>query len=198
MYNHTERPYFSNTISELEAFSDSYWNDGNAIITLAVELFHRKKQRSVALRTKLLERLSELINQGFAWPTTDAEPSNNDSPVFIDAPTTGLLRYLGYRVGSAGLSPEDRCDLLDAVYTNRLPQLNSVEYINEWGEPLTAQRLKKMAESIAAFVRNTKRRQNPPKQAISDWEDDLKYLYTKFYVGTYDFFWPNTSLDKVE
>jgi len=193
MNDNIDRPYFSKTIVELESIADSYFGDGNALLSLAVELFHRKTPRAVALRTKIIEQLSELIAQGFAWPSTDAEPTTNETPIFIDAPSTGLLGYLGYRVGVTGLNPEERCGLLDTVYSHLLPQLNSIEYMNEWADPRTAQRLRKMAHSIAAFVCNAKRRRDPPQQAISDWEDDLQYLYTKYYRGQYDFYWPNTS-----
>lgn len=193
MKDNIDRPYFSNSIVDLESFAESNWTDGRVLLILAIELFHRKTQRAVALRTSILERLSELIAQGFAWPSTEAEPTNNDSPIFIDAPSTGLLSYLGYRVGVNGLNPEERCGLLDTVYTHRLPQLNSVEYMNDWATPRTAQRLRKMADSIAAFARNAKRQQNAYEQAIADWDDDLHYLYTKYYVGQFDFYWPNTT-----
>ena len=194
MLNRTQRQYFSKTIVEIETIAYINWNDCTLILALVIELFHRKTARAVALRTRLLERASELILQGFAWPSTDAEPSDNDTTVFIDAPGAGLLGYLGYRVGLAGLDSVERTNLLDTVYAYRLPQVNSVEYMNEWGEPNTGQRLQKMAESIAAFARNAKRRQKPPKQAILDWEADLEYLRKTYYVARYSFFWPNTVL----
>ena len=196
MIDREDRPYFSNSIDDLETVAELHWTDGNGIILLILELFHRKTQRALALRTRLLERLSILITQkGFAWPSTEAEPTDSDSSVLIDAPATGLLRYLGYRVGKAGLNSDERHNLLDAVYMHQLPQLNSQEYMIEWAEPCTSSRLQKMANSIASFARNEKRKNKTSDEAISNWEYDLKYLYTKYYVGHFDFFWPNTSLN---
>jgi len=139
--------------------------------------------------------MGELIAQGFPWPSVEAEPSSNTSNLFIDAPATGLLAYLDYRVGRQGLSPDDRRGLLDAVYSDRLPQINSTVYMQSWGVPQTSQRLRKMAESIAAFVRNAKRRKNTPTEAIAEWTDDLDYLHAAFYKGCYDFPWPSTTPD---
>ncbi len=61
MYDYLDRPYFSHSIVDIEDIAESYFGDGPALLTLAVELFHLKTQRVIALRTRLLERLSELI-----------------------------------------------------------------------------------------------------------------------------------------
>ena len=186
------RPYLQHTVVDLEAIADAQWADLQSLCAVGVELFHRKTARAIALRTRVVERVTELVNQGFSWPSTDASPTDSSSQLFIDAPSTGLLAYLGYRVGANGLDPEERCQLLDTVYTHLLPPLNSADYMSEWAEPSSAQRLRKMADSIAAFVRNNKRKSQPSTQSIDDWEDDLQYLYTNYYVGRYNFFWPNT------
>jgi len=193
MLEHSDRPYFENSIVDLESLSNAHWADCGALIHVALELFHRKTQRAISLRTRLLERISELIAQGFPWPSTDAEPTDSNSAVFIDAPTTGMLGYLGYRVGVSGVATDDRLALLSTIYTHRLPQINSADYMLQWCEPSTSIRLRKMADSIAAFVRNAKRRASPPRVAIDEWEADLQYLYTKHYLGCYNFFWPNTD-----
>jgi hypothetical protein len=194
MLDRTSRPYFSSTIIELEVLASTHWDNFFLVLALAIELFHRKTPRAVALRTRLVDRGVQLSFQVFKWPSTEAEPSGSDTPTLIDAPASGLLGYLGYRVGIAGLNCEERTDLLDTIYSHALPPVNSVDYMKEWGEPNTGPRLQKMAESIAAFVRNAKRRQKPPEQAISDWEEDLEYLRKKYYVARYNFFWPNTRL----
>jgi hypothetical protein len=64
----------------------------------------------------------------------------------------------------------------------------------EWGAPSTGPRLRKMVESLAAFARNAKRRDaRRLSVAIAEWESDLDYLKRTYYVGRYDFVWPDTA-----
>lgn len=103
-----------------------------------------------------------------------------------------MLAYLGYHVGlSSTLNAQQRKRLLDRVFAMRLPPLNGVAYMRQWGTPDTATRLKKIAESLASFVRNAKRRKNPSlSEAIRHWEEDLSGLRLAHYVGRFDFVWP--------
>lgn len=56
-------------------------------------------------------------------------------------------------------------------------------------------RLKKMAESIAAFARNAKRKRTSVlDDAVVDWEADLRFLFETYYVGKFRFEWPSISL----
>ena len=51
-----------------------------------------------------------------------------------------------------------------------------------------------MAESIAAFARNAKRRrQINLNDAIGEWEADLEFLYEEYYVGHFHFAWPAST-----
>lgn len=106
-----------------------------------------------------------------------------------------MLRFLGYHVGHQGVEPEARKQLLSRVFRGDLPPFHSPRYMAEWGKPQSALRLRKIAESIAAFARNNKRRHDPSlDQAIADWEADLEFLYDEFYAGYFhfDFHWPST------
>jgi hypothetical protein len=128
----------------------------------------------------------------FPWPTTDAPQGSKDVAV-RDWEEIGMLSYLGYHVRMKDeLSAAQRRRLLAHVFNMRLPPLNSVAYMRSWGSPNTGPRLKKIAESIAAFTRNTKRRRNPQlAEAIRKWEEDLLYLRKAFYVDRFDsFIWP--------
>lgn len=63
---------------------------------------------------------------------------------------------------------------------NSLPSIENTSYFNEWGQPGSAKRLKKLTDSISAFTRNAKRRNRRNigsfDKAIQDWEADLAYL----------------------
>ena len=55
-------------------------------------------------------------------------------------------------------------------------------------------RLRRLANEIARFARNAKRKRSANMEsAIADWEDDLHYLYRQYYVGKFGFGWPTTS-----
>jgi len=67
----------------------------------------------------------------------------------------------------------------------------------EWGSPRSAKRLQKLANVIAANVKNNKRKNNPSyRKAIREWENDLGHLKKAYYDGVYDFGWPNTLPQK--
>jgi hypothetical protein len=52
-----------------------------------------------------------------------------------------------------------------------------------------------MAETIASFVRNAKRRRDAHMgSAIKDWEADLEFLYFGYYVDRFHFAWPSGSV----
>jgi hypothetical protein len=64
----------------------------------------------------------------------------------------------------------------------------------EWSEPETAVRLKKIADSLAAFARNGRRNEKQDmSEAVNHWVTDLAWLKTEYYDGHYDsrFAWPN-------
>jgi hypothetical protein len=129
----------------------------------------------------------------FKWPSTVAE-GGDGGLVGQNWPAAGLLKVMGYTVGSTDGKPDDlRHAILVEVFSGHLPPVHSPAYMNEWGMPKTAARLRKMAESIAAFTRNAKRRGAPMDHAIYDWEHDLRFLYDKYYVGHFGFGWPSTT-----
>ena len=73
--------------------------------------------------------------------------------------------------------------------------MNSEAYLKSWDAATTAWRLKKMAESIAAFCRSAKRRNGVGMdEAITGWKTDLAWLKRTYYDGRFDgkFAWPDT------
>ena len=138
----------------------------------------------------------------FPWPSTDAPASGPGGGFRGEKPwyTDGLLSYVGYKVGNDGVRQQIRERILDCVFHNNLPRVRGdgfgVErYMSEWGDKQTPQRLKKMANCIATFARNAKRRvDHDMSEAISNWKVDLDYLYRTYYVGEFHFDWPEISL----
>ena len=129
----------------------------------------------------------------FTWPSTDADGGGGGFETG-KAPTEGMLGYLEYRVGRTNGLPEGaRRAILDRVVTGTLPIYWSLEYYEQWSEPGSAARLQKLAETIAAFARNAKRRRRSAlADAIVEWESDLAYLKKKYYLSRFGFGWPST------
>jgi len=129
----------------------------------------------------------------FRWPTTTANGGNG--ALFLkELPTIGPLKALGYEVGKGAPGPAQRHQLLTKAFLQDLPEVQGVE---EWGGNNSSRRLQKIAESIAAFTRNAKRRKNTSwDDAIVRWENDLEYLRVKHYVGRFDGAWafPTTTV----
>ncbi|MBF0227676.1 MAG: hypothetical protein HQK76_19685 [Desulfobacterales bacterium] len=101
---------------------------------------------------------------------------------------------MGYSVGKNGHIKSERRRILRNVYNNVIPKVFPPRYINEWGRPSSSKRLQKIAESIAAFCRNNKKKIHPPIQAIKDWESDLAWLKLEFYDNRYKFRWPSIDI----
>jgi hypothetical protein len=178
----------------LAAKADSAWEDSDALQLILAELLFRKRAGAQKLRKKVTERLIEMSQQSFLWPSTAVLPSSHalggDQFWYSD----GLLSFMGYRVGQNGVPASHRRDILDYVYHEAIPRVNSTEYMNSWSVPKSSGRLRKMAESIAAFTRNAKRNLFADmSSAVSDWEEDLAYLKRTIYDGRYNFVWPATE-----
>ena len=180
-----DRPYADKACELMEIAGAN--KNSVTVLNAVIEEF----QVRMSVVNDLLDAAKE---QSFEWPTTDAPAARHgfDGDFFFYE--HGLLSYLGYHVGGSGKTKSVRQQLLDCVFLRRVPNVGSDKYMSEWGEPETARRLQKMADTLAALARNAKRKTSGNyAEAISDWETDLEYLYTKYYVGRFDFVWPRTS-----
>jgi hypothetical protein len=137
-------------------------------------------------------------DERFKWPTTEAHTGNGASTLLLPkTQAEGMLAHLEYRVGRThGAQIATRRNILRRIFENSLPDAFDKAYMDEWGSNGSASRLRKIAESIAAFTRNAKRRDaDRLHDAIQHWEQDLKYLRDWYYVGKFSFGWPTTTID---
>lgn len=135
------------------------------------------------------------LDEAFKWPKTQADPGETAlGPT--DWPQIGMLKFLGYSVGVNGETRTTRQRILsDLFHKVNLPKVDSQAYVDEWGTPESGSRLRKMAQSIAAFCRGARRRDEYAMSlAIEEWEEDLSWLKTTYYDGKFDrqFQWPET------
>jgi hypothetical protein len=156
------------------------------------ELQFRTRKAARELRDYLRFLLTSL-GHPFPWPDTEAAAGRQALEQGIFRIDIGLLKMLGYSAGIEGIGEGKRRDILSDVYEQELLLLCGHPQQEQWGPPKSAKRLQKLANVIASFVRNAKRKRNPPHVAISEWESDLRYLKRSYYTGIYDFLWPNTA-----
>jgi hypothetical protein len=131
----------------------------------------------------------------FDWPSTEASPGSRslDTDDWVEE---GVLKYMGYTVGDTDGEPQGTRELILAeIFEGPIPPAFPTQYLDEWGEPSSVLRLKKIAETIAALTRNAKRRRGSKMhRAIRDWETDLDFLYHEYHVGKFHFAWPVSSI----
>lgn len=155
----------------------------------------RPEDRKLRLQLEEIEQLrNRAENTGvfewFKWPTTNALMGDGT----LDASgwyEHGLLKSVGYHVGNDGENPDVRRYILDCVFRNELPHINSDEYMSEFAVPQSPQRLRKIANVLASSAIKLKSKTHADcSQAIEDYEADLEYLYDKYYVDVFHFDWP--------
>lgn len=156
---------------------------------------HQLREKALKLRQEVSSAYQILAAQDkwFAWPTT-AAPRGTGGLNRCEWRPHGMLSYLEYRVGELQPTPRgDRWCILEYAFECHLPPLNDRDYLSEWGEPQTTQRLSKMANTLAALTRNAKRRDTVSfARAIDDWEHDLVLLRDRYYADFFHFGWPET------
>ena len=138
----------------------------------------------------VLEYFSDL---GFDWPNTYVNGSSHGEILTeVEWEKIGVLKYYGYSVGGNGLRISERRLILDKVFHSTIPKgVWKYSYLKEWGEPKSSTRLKKMANSLASFCKNQKKRNH--KLAASHYESDLEWLKKKYYKNSLRFKWPRAN-----
>lgn len=190
-----KRPFITLSWLELEMQAASHRESMPKLQEVLSELKYRKSRKAVELYKKVATRVAELSVkeiQAFKWPSTaiigDSAAALRIAHFDYDE---GLLKFMGYAVGQNGAYCNRRQQVLDYVFNETVPKVQSYEYMAEWGEPKSVDRLKKLANSLATFARNARRRRSSDMDhAIAEWEEDLRYLKETYYDRKYQFDWP--------
>lgn len=195
-----QRPYIQHTWLGLTMLVKAYGDKIDKLRSILAELKYRKTKKAKQVYVTVVERINELQTleeMPFRWPSTAvvADSRKALSGNFFDY-EDGLLRFMGYAVGQSGCHRRGRQEILDYVFHGTLPRVQSVGYMQEWAGNGSSIRLQKMANCIATFARNAKRRRNASMElAIAEWEEDLAYLKDKYYRPADGYSWPDTFLD---
>ena len=96
-----------------------------------------------------------------------------------------MLATLKYHVGETeGVKKKYRHEILNQIMTRELPLVQSPAYTAEWGEKNSCERLKKLSNSLSAFIFDAQhgyKAQQNYDMAIMDWSDDLDFLKENYY-----------------
>lgn len=190
------RDYIDKWAAELLDLAKDNWGNLLLLEKILEELKLRTSKAGRDAHEQVVKRVSTFkckSHDSFKWPSTDAPAGQYGFSGEEFWYQQGLLRFVGYKVGINGEPSSIRKQILKCVLFNDIPKVNSLEYMQEWGVPRTSTRLKKMAESIASFTRNAKRRTDNYQAAIDDWEADLQFLFENYYHPRLGFCWPSTN-----
>lgn len=148
--------------------------------------------------------LEYLSSRWVDWVSTNVS-RNNGGNLRIESPEIGVLKHLDYTVGKTkGLPFSKRQEILTEVFNSNLVAILSPEYLKycrthypnylkEWGNPKSEERLIKMRDFLATHCKKQKRQGNT--EAASDYEEDLEWLRRKFHTGRFKFDWLNYHID---
>ncbi len=84
--------------------------------------------------------------------------------------------------------------VLEAPLGDLLKRLRRPDTHN-WGEPMTRDRLHRIAKRLAQDVRNERDQSAPALQAVKEWNADRTWLKNHFYDASFDWRWPEPYSD---
>lgn len=101
----------------------------------------------------------------------EARPPTNRS----GAPRVGMLGALGYRVGSTqGVPTAVRRRILKHVLERQLPLVDSLAYMEEWGQENSTKRYSKLIQFLHSQLTNPANRDSA--RAMIEWNEDLDWV----------------------
>ena len=169
-------------------------DDPRALLEILRDLTTWSDEEIAEMQRDIIDQVTRQLETSFPWPETDA-PTGDGSVDPGEWPEIGLLGKLGYSVGKGGKGKYRRRAILrKAFQADASEWLPVKEQAEQWAKPKSPARLQKIANSLAAFARNARKKDDPSLEtAISHWEADLTHLKEQFYDEQYSFEWPNLS-----
>ena len=111
--------------------------------------------------------------------------------------SVSALKVYGYTVGvTAGWPQKKRRKFLSEFMQAKLPEQITRIYGDHYGEPSSLERLKAVANLLAHNIISRKRANNPSlAHAISDWNEDLQFLFEEYYWDWLQDYWEWPNID---
>ena len=161
-----------------------------AFLILGVDPFELASDDELLLFAQDHSLMDYLFEQQFPWPDSSYQadgPINIGESLDAEDGSSPMFK-LGYSVAqNRGLSEYERQRALEkALSAEDLPWCISDDYMEEWGPPQSAARLRRMAWHI--YLMTKRHRQH--KQAVEKWVHDLGWLQSEKYKPIHRFRWP--------
>jgi hypothetical protein len=123
--------------------------------------------------------------EAWPWPVIQMPPTSSGGAFNADLRPYSALKMFGYTVGATEGWPKDkRQRFLQDFMERDLPRIVFDTFGDEYGKPLSTDRLRKVANVIAGNASNFWRLDSKRYAvAIDDWESDLAFLKAKYYEG---------------
>jgi len=105
-------------------------------------------------------------------------PLQSDRLDYTDCEGRGLPGVMGYKTGATGDGAYKRRSILMRIMEKPLPRINSQQYMAEWGEILSPERLERLVNHLAV-QHNTR----PAGQFIDshrEWIADIDFLLDRY------------------
>lgn len=121
----------------------------------------------------------------WAWPVINDPPTSPGGRFGGEFRAFSALKLFGYTVGKTDGWPVNRRQQFLSDFMERsLPNIVEATFDDDYGAPMTTTRLRKVANVIASNA-GLRYRNDPHRyrQAIQDWEADLEFLKSKYYLG---------------
>jgi hypothetical protein len=97
-----------------------------------------------------------------------------------------------------GAPTSTRREILDSAFNEKLPHVESKDYMAEWGQPGSRRRLRRIARLIAWQVGGARGRAeklgHDMSAATRDWLDDLEWMKRDLYEPWMRFRWPDIKV----
>jgi hypothetical protein len=139
------------------------------------------------------------IEEGFLWPSIPTAKISKRLEAMIEQVAESPLHKEGYRVGKIdGLRERDRHTILERTFRGQLKFVESKEYMQQWGQPGSRGRLRRIARLIAWQVGGARGRAeklgHDMSAATRDWLDDLEWMKRDLYEPWMRFRWPDIKV----
>ena len=123
-----------------------------------------EKERRQSHIIQISENIADGSGQGLGWHIQDTG--------------NGLLLEVGYTAKKNGPNSFQRQQILADVFHGRIemPEVIKESIAKTWSEPDTAERLRKMRNTINTALGSQKGKSNGSSQAISKWEEDIHFI----------------------
>lgn len=140
-------------------------------------LIHREKKRKEELIAEKQKR-ADFIAENRRGINSGIADGMGKEVGWIKDTGSGFLLEVGYSAIKGGPSDKVRHDILSKVFNGQIemPDTLKKEVAKSWSEPKSAERLRKMRNTINTALGAQKAKTNPSQQAIEKWEKDLQYI----------------------